>query len=226
MESPQGAGENRISEPHEKAWLSDSVHAFGAEPQSLHEQNLDKTIDDEIAAWSVGERLLDDRVYRPLKPSRSGIGGLDRDKGRQQAAEQTTVDRVQLERAAEQFDVSLEMGFAVPHLAGLTSQRLLRIERNDFACEVAGHREAWVGRHEDEIACGETHGFIAIHGEPAFAYQHEPKAGEIHSRATYGPTFGPLDNLRSDRARAQQGNHIGKRFHVLDDLSCIADGIL
>ena len=140
------------------------------------------------------------------------------DKGRQQAAEQIAVDRVQLEIAAEQFEVSIEIGIAVPHLTDLTSQRFLRVERNDFAREVAGHREAWVGRHEDEIACGEAHGFITIHSEPAFAYQHEPKAGEIHSRATYGPTFGPLDNLRSDRARAQQGNHIGKRFDVLDDL--------
>jgi hypothetical protein len=34
----------------------------------------------------------------------------------------------------------------------------------------------------------------------------------------HGPTAGPVDNLRSDRARAQQGNHIGKRFHVPDDL--------
>jgi hypothetical protein len=83
MESPQSAGEKRISEPHEEAGFSDGVHAFGAEPQSLHEQNLDKTIDDEIAAWSVGERLLDDRVYRALKPPRSGIGRLDMDKGRQ-----------------------------------------------------------------------------------------------------------------------------------------------
>ena len=66
MESPQSAGEKRISEPHEEAGFSDGVHAFGAEPQSLHEQNLDKTIDDEIAAWSVGERLLHDRVYRAL----------------------------------------------------------------------------------------------------------------------------------------------------------------
>src|ERR1700730_10156937 len=37
---------------------------------------------------------------------------------------------------------------------------------------------------------------MAIHGEPAFAEQHDPKAGEIHSRATYGPRSGPLDNLR------------------------------
>jgi hypothetical protein len=42
-----------------------------------------KTNDDEIAAWPVGERLLDDRVYRALKPPRSGIGRLDMDKGRQ-----------------------------------------------------------------------------------------------------------------------------------------------
>src|SRR6202043_2773993 len=107
-----------------------------------------------------------------------------------------------LERAAEQFDVSLEMGFAVPHLAGLTSQRFLRVERNDFACEVAGHREAWVGRHEDDIACGKAHGIMAIHFEPAFADQHESKAGEIHWRAAYGPTSGALDNLGSDRTRA------------------------
>ena len=94
MEPPQGAGEKRISEPREEAGLSDGVNAFGAEPQSLHEQNLDKTIDDEIAAWSVGERLLDDRVYRALKPSRSGIGGLDMDKSREQSAEQPAVGRV------------------------------------------------------------------------------------------------------------------------------------
>jgi hypothetical protein len=59
-----GRGEERISEPHEEATLSDGVHAFGAEPQSIHERNLDKTIDDEIATWSINERLLDDRVYR------------------------------------------------------------------------------------------------------------------------------------------------------------------
>jgi hypothetical protein len=50
---------------------------------------------------------------------------------------------------------------------------------------------------------------MAIHGEPAFADQHEPKAGEIHLRTTHGPTAGPVDNLRSNRTRAQQGNHIG-----------------
>src|ERR1700692_3933879 len=106
MEPPQGAGEKRISEPREEAGLSDGVNAFGAEPQGLHEQNLDKTIDDEVAAWSVGERLPDDRVYRGLEPSGRRIGGLDMDKGRQQASEQTTVDRVQLEMAAEQFEVN------------------------------------------------------------------------------------------------------------------------
>src|ERR1700704_3157574 len=109
MESPQGAGEKRISEPHEKAWLSDGVHAFGAEPQSLHEQNLDKTIDDEIAAWSVGERLLDDRVYRAREPSRRGIGGLDMDKGRQQTAEQAAVGGVQFEVATELLELRLEI---------------------------------------------------------------------------------------------------------------------
>ena len=97
MEPPQSAGEKRISEPHEKAGLSNSVHAFGTEPQRLHEQNLDETIDYEIAAWSVGERLLDDRVYRALKPSHSGIGRLDMDKGRQQTAKQAAIDRVQFE---------------------------------------------------------------------------------------------------------------------------------
>src|ERR1700682_966153 len=120
MESPQGAGEKRISEPREKAWLSYSVHAFGAEPQRLHEQNLDKTIDNEIAAWSVGERLLDDQVYRALKPSRRRIGGLDMDKGRQQTAEQAAVDGVELENAAELLEVCLEIGIAVPGLAVLT----------------------------------------------------------------------------------------------------------
>jgi hypothetical protein len=80
MESPQGAGEKRISEPHKEAGLSDGFHAFGAEPQSLHEQNLDETIDDEIAARSVGECLLDDRVNRALKSPRGGIGGPDMDK--------------------------------------------------------------------------------------------------------------------------------------------------
>src|SRR6267378_5423316 len=151
MESPQGAGEKRISEPHEKAWLSDDVHALGAEPQSLCEQNLDKTIDNEIATWSVGERLLDDRVYHALKPSRSGIGGLDMDKGRQQTAEQAAVDEVQFEITTELLELRLEIGIAVSGPAGLTVQRLLRVHRNDFACEVAGDREAWVGRHEDEI---------------------------------------------------------------------------
>src|ERR1700736_812076 len=218
MDPPQGAGEKRISEPHEEAGLSDGVPAFGGEPQSLHEQNLDKTIDDEIAAWSVGERLLDDRVYRALEPSRRRIGGLDMDKGRQQAAEQTTVDSVQLEIAAELLELRLEIGIAVPDLAGLTSQRLLRVERSDFACEVAGDREGPAGWHEDEIACGKTQGFMAIDGQPAFAGQHESKAGVSHSRTTHGPTAGPVDNLRSDRARAQQGNHIGKRFHLPDDL--------
>ena len=87
MESPQSAGEKRISEPHEEARLSDGVHAFGAKPQSLHE------FDDDIAAWSVGERLLDDRVYRALKPFRGRIGGLDMDKRRQQTAEQAAVGR-------------------------------------------------------------------------------------------------------------------------------------
>jgi hypothetical protein len=128
MESPQGAGEKRISEPHEEAGLSDGVHAFGAEPQSLHEQNLDKTIDDKIAAWSVGERLLDDRVYRALKPSHSGIGRLDMDKGRQQTAEQAAVDGVQFEITTELLELRLEIGIAVSDPAGLTVQRPLRVD--------------------------------------------------------------------------------------------------
>jgi hypothetical protein len=86
MEPPQGAGEKRIGEPREEAGSFDRVHAFSAEPQRLHEQNLDKTIDDEIAAWSLGERLLDDQAYHALKPSRRRIGGLDMHKGRQQTA--------------------------------------------------------------------------------------------------------------------------------------------
>ena len=93
MESPQGAGEKRISEPREKAGLSNGFHAFGAKPQGLHEQNLDETIDNEIAARLVGECLLDDRVDRALKPPRGGIGRPDMDESRQQAA----VDRIQFE---------------------------------------------------------------------------------------------------------------------------------
>jgi len=58
MESPQGAGEKRISEPHEKAWLSDSVHAFGAEPQRLHEQNLDKAIDNSLCFGALRDGEL------------------------------------------------------------------------------------------------------------------------------------------------------------------------
>src|ERR1700675_3894176 len=123
MESSQGAGEKWISEPHEKAWLSDGVHAFGAEPQSLHEQDLDKTIDDEIAAWSVGKRLLDDRVYRGLEPSCRRIGGFDMDKGRQQTDEQAAVDGVQFEITTEQLELRLEIGIAVSDPAGLTVQR-------------------------------------------------------------------------------------------------------
>src|ERR1700726_156568 len=113
MELPQGAGEKRISEPHEKAWLSDSVHAFGAEPQCLHEQNLDKTIDNEIAAWAVGERLLDDRVYRAFDPSTRRIGGWNMDKGGQQAAEQAPINGVQLEIATELLELSLDIWIAV-----------------------------------------------------------------------------------------------------------------
>jgi hypothetical protein len=90
--------------------LSDGVHAFGAEPQSLDEQNFDKTIDDEIAAWSVGERLIDDRVYRAREPSRRGIGGLDMDEGRQQTAEQVPLDGVQFEIAAEQLKSASRSG--------------------------------------------------------------------------------------------------------------------
>jgi len=123
MESPQGAGEKRISEPHEEAGLSDGVHAFGAEPQSLHEQNLDKTIDDEIAAWSVGERLLDDRVYRALKPSRSGIGGLDMDTGRQQTAEQAAVDGVQFEITTELLELRLEIGTRISQASSASARR-------------------------------------------------------------------------------------------------------
>src|ERR1700722_13178594 len=145
MEPPQGTGEKRISEPREKAGLSDSVHAFGAEPQCLHEQNLDKTIDNEIAAWSVGERLLDDRVYRAFDPSHRRIGGLNMDKGRQQTAEQATINGVQLEIATELLELSVEIGIAVAHLARLTGHPLLRVERSDFACEVAGDREAPAG---------------------------------------------------------------------------------
>ena len=59
---------------------------------------------------------------------------------------------------------------------------------------------------------------MAIHGEPAFADQHEPKAGEIHSRATYGPTSGPLDNLGFRRTGAKQRYYVGEWFHILDDL--------
>jgi hypothetical protein len=49
----------------------------GSEAERLHEQNFNKTIDDKIAAWSVGERRLDDRVQRALEPSRRRIAGLD-----------------------------------------------------------------------------------------------------------------------------------------------------
>src|ERR1700704_968179 len=101
MAPPQGAGEKRISDPHKEAGSSDGIHAFGTEPQRLHEQNLYKAIDDEIAAWSVGERLLNDRVYRALEPSRRRIASLDMDNSRQQTAKQATVDGVQLEIAAE-----------------------------------------------------------------------------------------------------------------------------
>jgi hypothetical protein len=149
------------------------------------------------------------------EPSRGRIGGLDLDKGRKQAAEQAAVGGVQFEITAEHFEVDLEIGIAEPDRTRPTGRT---VERNDLAGEVAGDREAWVGGHEDEIAFDQAHGFVAIHGEPAFADQHEPKTGEIHWRARDGPTSGPLDDLRPDRAGAQEGNHIGKRFHVPDDL--------
>jgi hypothetical protein len=44
MEAPQGAGEKRISEPHEEAGLCNGVHAFGAESQKR-------------ATWVPGSRL-------------------------------------------------------------------------------------------------------------------------------------------------------------------------
>jgi hypothetical protein len=128
MESPQSAGEKRISEPHEEARLSDGVHAFGAKPQSLHEQDLDETIDDDIAAWSVGERLLDDRVNRALKPPRGGIGGPDVDESRQQTAEQAAVDRIQFEITTELLELRLEIWITVSDPAGLTVQRPPRID--------------------------------------------------------------------------------------------------
>ena len=56
LELAQGTAGKRISEPREETGLFDGVHVFGAEPPSLHEQNLDETIDDEIAARSIGER--------------------------------------------------------------------------------------------------------------------------------------------------------------------------
>ena len=56
------------------------------------------------------------------------------DKSRQQTAEQAAVDRIQLEITTELLEVRFEIGIAVPDLAGLTSQRLLRVERNGFAC--------------------------------------------------------------------------------------------
>jgi hypothetical protein len=59
---------------------------------------------------------------------------------------------------------------------------------------------------------------VVFHCEPALADQHEAKAGEIHPRTAYGPASGPFDNLRSDRARPQQSDHIGEWFHVPDDL--------
>jgi hypothetical protein len=59
---------------------------------------------------------------------------------------------------------------------------------------------------------------MVVDGQPAFAGQHESKAGVSHSRTTHGPTAGPVDKLRSDRASAQQGNYVGQRFHVPDDL--------
>jgi hypothetical protein len=218
MEPSQGAGEKRVSKPREEAGLSDRVHAFVPEAERLHEQNFDKAIDNEIAAWSVGERFVDDRVYRALEPSGSGIGGLDMDKNRQQAAEQAAVGGVQFEITAEHFEVDLEIRIAVPHLTDLTSQRLLCVEQNDFACEVAGSREGSAGWDEDEITSGEAQGFMAVDRQPTFAGQNDSKAGVCHSRTTHGPTAGSTDNLRADRARAQQGNHIGKRIHVPDDL--------
>ena len=132
MEPPQGACEKRISEPHEQAGLSDGVHAFGSEAERLHEQNFNETIHDEIAAWSVGERLLDDRVYRALKPSRSGIGGLDMDKGRQQSAEQAAVDGVQFEITTELLELQREIWIAVSDPVGLTVQRPFHVDRDDF----------------------------------------------------------------------------------------------
>jgi hypothetical protein len=87
MEPPQSPGETGIGKPREEAGLSDGVNVFGPEAERLHEQNFDKTIDDEIAACPVGKRFLDDRVDHAFKPSGSGIGRLDMDQLRQQAAE-------------------------------------------------------------------------------------------------------------------------------------------
>lgn len=215
MDAPQSAGEKRISEPDEEAGLSDCVHAFSAPSQSLHEQNLDETVKDEIAARSVGERLLDDRVYRSREPSRGGIGGPDMDESRQQTAEQAAVDRIQFEITTELLELRLDIWITVSDSAGLTGQRLPRV---DFAGKVTGDREPWVGRHQDEIAFGETYGFVVVDCEPALPDQHEAKSGEIHPRTAYGPTSSPFDSLRSDRARPQQSDHVGEGFHVPDDL--------
>jgi hypothetical protein len=64
MKPLQGAGEHGVGESREKAGLSDCVHAFASEAERLYKQNLDKAINDEFTTGTVGERFLNDRVYR------------------------------------------------------------------------------------------------------------------------------------------------------------------
>ncbi len=114
------------------------------------------------------------------------------DKGRQQAAEQTAIDSVQLEIPAELLEIRLALEVPVAAAAGLTVQRILPIKRNGFAREVAPKRHARTSRDENEIAFGEAYGVMPVHREPALTGQHETVAGELHSRTAQGPTAGRL----------------------------------
>lgn len=68
----------------------------------------------------------------------------------------------------------------------------------------ARHGEARSRREEDEIPRLERERRLAIHGEPATAFQHHAIARESEVRVAHGPAARAADALREHGARLEQ----------------------
>src|SRR5690606_11440810 len=118
------------------------------------------------------------------------------------------------EVASEQTHVGPPAAPAVADLAGRRGARL-RVDAQGRDRLEARQREAGRGRQEDEVACLQGAGLLALDGQQAAAFEHCAEARLRELGVPHAPAAGAADALGEHGARLEEGDDLRQRVaHV------------